>query len=375
MNPEQYFKINDLWDIARLRQHAEHHSVYIIESLQFPNIIMLHYKDEVQYNNSWSTFSRMARGLILDMKNQKVLAHPFDKFFNLGQMPETSYDSLKELGTFQTSEKLDGSMIIMFRDPNTNKLTFTTKGSLNSEHGQYANSLQLPTGFWLIAQKYAKSGTLVFELITKRFQIVIDYPKKGYVEGLYLIGYRDNISNKLASQAEVDNIADCLGVPTFKTYSFNSLDQLIDTAKDLPVLEEGFVLRFPGDLLVKVKGNAYLKMHRFISHLSDKNLLLAVSDGTAEGLVELCPDEFRDEVVGKIQYFKKRSRELQDLCYTYFNAAPKGTRKEFALWTNKNVDHYLRGFLFTLIDNKPLDVKHLYKVVGEIEKVSGVTKI
>ena len=39
-----------------------------------------------------------------------------------------------------------------------------------------------------------------FELITKKFQIVIDYSKKiGYREGLYLIGYRNHLTNKLAS--------------------------------------------------------------------------------------------------------------------------------------------------------------------------------
>src|ERR1035441_2735813 len=143
MTPEQYLNINDLWDLERLKQHAQHNSVYVIESPRFPNVVMLHYRDSCQYDNTWTTLSRMSRGLILDMKNRKVLAYPFNKFFNLGQMPETSYDSLAELGEFQTSEKLDGSMIITFIDPNTDTVTFTTKGSFDSEHGVYANSLPL----------------------------------------------------------------------------------------------------------------------------------------------------------------------------------------------------------------------------------------
>jgi hypothetical protein len=50
-------------------------------------------------------------------------------------MPETQYETLETLPGFETSEKLDGSLIIAFIDPNTNLLTFTTKGSFDSEHG------------------------------------------------------------------------------------------------------------------------------------------------------------------------------------------------------------------------------------------------
>jgi RNA ligase len=372
----QYLKINDLWNLERLKQHAQHNSVYVIQSSKFPGVAMLHYMDECQYDNKWSTFSRMCRGLILDLKNQKILAYPFDKFFNLDQMPETKYTVLETLGKFETSEKLDGSMIIMFRDPNTDKLTLTTKGSLDSEHGQYANAIEMPSGFWIVAERYMRSGTLMFELISKRFQIVVDYKKKGYSEGLYLIGYRDHISNKLASSAEVSKIADDLGVPTFKKYQFDSLDQLIEIAKALPVLEEGFVLRFPEDLLVKVKGSAYLAAHRFISHLSDRNILEAVADGSAFTLVQLAPEEYRSDVEDKINYFQKRVAELESVCYTLFNKAPKEvSRKEFAYWVNKNVPSYLKYFLFKLLDGQMVDRKQMFKVLEEIENIDGRTKI
>ncbi len=377
MNPEQYLKINDLWDIERLKQHAQQNNVYVIQSPKFPDVVMLHYMDAVQYDNLWNTFNRMCRGLILDMKNQRVLAWPFNKFFNLDQMPETKYCNLEALGEFSTSEKLDGSMIIMFQDPNTDKLTLTTKGSLDSEHGQYANALQMPSGFWETAAVYNKTGTLIFELITKRFQIVIDYAKKGYPEGLYLIGYRDQWNdNRLASYEDLKDIASDLGVPIFKTYSFESLNTLIETAKDLPVLEEGFVLRFRDDLMVKVKGNAYLAAHRFISHLSDRNILEAVADGTATNLATLAPEEYRQDVLDKIDHFNKRVAELEKTCYTLYSEAPKDIlRKDFAFWVNANVPSHFKGFMFQLLDNKPVNRKHMFKVLEEIDKIDGRTRI
>jgi RNA ligase len=318
----------------------------------------------------------MSRGLILDMKNRKVLAYPFDKFFNLGQMPETSYDTLAALGGFETSEKLDGSMIIGFIDPNADKLTFTTKGSFDSEHGAYANSLLFTPGQLHALREYTLKGTLMFELITKRFQIVVDYSKKGYAEGLYLIGYRHNISDKLASFDELPIIAEKLNIPTFKTYSFNGLDQLIALAKDLPVLEEGFVLRFPGDLMVKVKGSAYLAAHRFISHLSDRNILEAVADGSASNLAQLAPEEYRQDVLDKIDHFQKRVAELEKECYTWYKDAPKeGPRKEFAAWVFKNSPSHFRGFLFQLLDGKQVDRKQMFKVLEEIDNIDGRTRI
>lgn len=376
MNPAQYIKMHDLWDLERLKQHAQHNNVWVIQSPKFPDVVMLHYADVVQYDNLWTTFNRMCRGLILDMKNQRVLAWPFNKFFNLDQMPETKYDNLETLGEFQTSEKLDGSMIIMFRDPNTDKLTLTTKGSLDSEHGQYANTIQMPTGFWLMSERLMRDGTLIFELISKRFQIVVDYKKKGYEEGLYLIGYRNHVSGQLATFDEVDKIADILGVPTFKRYPFTSLDSLLATAKDLPVLEEGFVLRFRDDLMVKVKGSAYLAAHRFISHLSDRNILAAVADGTASNLATLAPEEYKQDVLDKIDHFQKRVAELEKTCYTLYSESPKDViRRDFAFWVNANVPSHFKGFMFQLLDSKPVDRKHLFRVLEEIDNIDGRTRI
>jgi len=376
MNPEQYFNINDLWDLERLKQHAQHNNVYVIESARIPNVVMLHYMDAVQYDNLWNTFNRMCRGLILDMKNKKVLAYPFDKFFNLGQMPETSYDNLAALGGFETSEKLDGSMIIAFINPNDDKLTFTTKGSFDSEHGAYANELPLSSNQRVALYEYATKGTLMFELIAKPFQIVVDYKKKGYAEGLYLIGFRHEISNKLASFNALAGISEELNLPTFKTYSFDGLDQLIDTAKDLPVLDEGFVLRFPGDIMVKVKGSAYLAAHRFISHLSDRNILEAVADGTASNLATLAPEEYKQDVLDKIAHFQKRVAELENICYTLYSEAPKeGLRKEFALWVNSQVPSHLKGFMFQLLDHKVVDRKQLFRVLEQIDNIDGRTRI
>jgi hypothetical protein len=308
------------------------------------------------------------------MKNQKVLAFPFEKFFSLDQMPETSYEILKALGPFEVSEKLDGSMGILYRVPSTGEYRITTKGSLESEHGEYATSI-LPKH--LKKSEWVEDFTLMFEIINKRFQIVVDYSKKpGYEEGLYLIGARKRKSGQLCTYSEIQLLAKALYLPTFKTYEFNGLDQLIALAKDLPVLEEGFVLRFKDDLMVKVKGSAYLAAHRFISHLSDRNILAAVAGGTASTLAQLAPEEYREDILGKIDHFQKRVAEIEKECYTYFaEAYPKDNRREFAFWVKANVPSHLKGFIFQLLDGKQVDRKQMFKVLEEIDNIDGRTRI
>jgi RNA ligase len=371
MNPDQYFKIHDLWDLDKLKQHCEHNLVRVITSPRFPGIIMLHYTEAAQWDKAWNTFNRMCRGLIVHLPTQKVLAYPLNKFHNLDEVPETDYEVLKDKKDFEVSEKLDGSMLIRFCDPNTGKYHLTTKGSLDSEHGLYATELMGDR----FQESWLEPYTLMFELISKKFQIVIDYPKKGYPEGLYLIGVRQHWSNKLFTYNEVQSMAEALKIPTVKTYEFESLDKLIEKAKELPFTEEGYVIRFQDGLRVKLKGTAYLRAHRFISHLSDRNLLEACSEGVDKTLIEVCPEELREEVSGKISYYKKRATELTNTCYNLFNEAPKGSRKEFALWTIKNCDPYLKGFLFHLFDGKEVNRKMMFETIGKMENISGQTKI
>ena len=372
MTPQEYFDQHNLWDLIKLKEHAQLNSVYVIESNRFPGLAMLHYMDECQYKDIWTEFSLFSRGLLLDIVNKKILHWGLSKFFNMSQREDTKYEILKNKGPFECSEKLDGSLCLLFQDPNTKEFHMSTKGSLDSEHGLYATKIMPEV---LKDSKLVDKYSLVFELIAKQFQIVVNYSNKGYEEGLYLTGARDKATNRLLSYAEVLTLAKELGLPCIKIYSFESLDQLIEKTQNLGILDEGFVLRWEPDLLVKLKGPKYLEMHRFISNLSDRNILEAVGNNTADELAAICPEEYRDEVLSKIEKFKNRGANLSKICYTYYMAANKANRKEFALWNQKNVEQYLRPFLFQLMDGKELDRKKLYRVIETIDHVDGKTKI
>lgn len=371
ISPYGYFQDHDLYDIDRLKAHAQEHSVYVIQSPRYPDLAMLHYMDECQYDNKWSDFSRMCRGLIVDLKAKTIIAYPFNKFFNLGQMPETQFDVLQWKGHFTVTEKLDGSMLILFRDPVTGENRFTTKGSFDSEHGLFATA-NMPE--ILKDPKWTSEGTFIFELIEKKFQIVVDYAKKGYPYGLYLIGFRW-MDSRFVSYPELVAIAKEMGVQVPHEYAFLSLDSLVKSAETLTVLDEGYVLRYKDDFLVKVKGTEYIRVHRFISRLSDKNLIESLKTGDADLLIDLAPEEYRADIVTKIALYRETAGSIEKQIMGIFENAPKGSRKEFALWVLALPNHDFRPALFTLFDNKPLQNAWLFDSVGKLLQVSSETKI
>lgn len=376
LTPDSYFNIHGLYDLEKLKQHAEHNLVDVITSKEFPHLVMLHYADDAQWDKSWNTFNRMCRGLIVDLKNQRVIAYPFDKFFNVGEMPETSFDRLSSLGAFEVSEKLDGSMLILFQEPETGDFRFTTKGSFDADHAAFANQF-MPQS--LMNPKLVEDYTFVFELVSKQFQIVVDYKRKGYPDGAYLIGIRHRKSNRLLSYKEVQDMAKEYNIPTLKTFEFPTLESILNNVKTLSVLDEGYVLLFEDGTRAKVKGTEYLRVHRFISQMSDKHLLESMPDFDTiekeQEFLQMVPEEYRDDIKAKFVEFKTKKIFLTNEIYTKFNEAPKEIRKEFAMWVQQNVDPSLRGFMFTLLDGRQLEASKLYKLIGEKEKVSAETKI
>lgn len=374
MQIETYIKSHDLYNYETLRKKCEAEGILIIESKKYPGLVMLHYNThEVHFSNKWTEFNRRCRGLILDMVNKRVVAYPFDKFFNINEQPETQTDVLLELGSFEVSEKLDGSMIIVFKDPNTGKYVATTKGSFDSEHGVVASSI-IPEN--IKNDDLHARYTLMFELIDKRFQIVVNYEKKGYSPGLYLIGARERLSGDLLPFRDVVSLAKELGVPTVRTYQFQTLSEVISKTKELPVLEEGYVIRFNKDgRLVKLKGDEYLYAHRFISKLSSKSILEALGQGLDKELIDTAPEEYRDDVIKEITTFKEKRDVIIEECKRSFVEAPKYSRKDYALWVNENVVPDIRGLVFKMFDGKLLEDRFVYKIIQKREGATSETHI
>ena len=364
-NLNSYFIDHGLFDEKTLLEHCERHMVRLRMSRMLPHIGVLHYRDDLVFGKGeWTGFARSCRGVIIDFQNKKILAQGFSKFWNVGEPEAPSLKELEARKGFVACEKLDGSMGLSLYDEVTDKFYVSTKGDFDSEQGAWATP-RLPES--VKDKGLLRKYTLMWEIISTEYQIVIPYAKKeGYPEGLYLIGVRENTSEKLFQPDEVHAFAKQYGLNTFKTYEFSSIQNILDKAKTMPYLEEGFVIRFKGeDLMVKVKSAEYLRVHRFLGNLSDKNLLDVLIAGGEQQIEEnlfLVPEEYRQDVVNTIATYKKDALMFRNTCYELFAKAPKQDRKTFAQYVMANVKGEHKPFMFQMFDNKDPQVTAIYQV-------------
>lgn len=235
------------------------------------------YSRSAVYERIWTPFTTMARGLILNETEKRIVATPFPKFFNHGERAEESIPDLP----FETFEKLDGSLIIIFHDGN--KWRTATKGSFNSEQALWAlervRAVEdvLPSG-----------TTYLCEAIYSQNRIVVPYDYEGLV---MLSAYtQDGVELDFGIiQAQAQH----LGWRVAKRHDYQHVSDLLTMAADLPASEEGFVLRFSDGYRLKIKGDQYRRIHAMVSRVTPLaiwEMMLAGDDLTA--MRKEIPEEF-----------------------------------------------------------------------------------
>ena len=202
------------------------------------------------FERRWGLFSLMSRGLVIDRAAGAVVATPFPKFFNLGEV----IDSVPDL-PFDVTEKVDGSLGIVFRHDNTWRVA--TKGAFRSDQALWAtrhlNEHCRPAAL-------SPDTTYLCEIVYPENRIVVPYD----YAGLVLLGAYDAEGDELSRDA-LAAVAGAAGFRLAGSEHHGSLDELIDVARRLPCQVEGFVVRFANGLRLKFKGEEYCRIHRLIS--------------------------------------------------------------------------------------------------------------
>lgn len=263
------------------------------------NLALYTYSDKCTYENAWDEYTVLARGLILDEHKKTVLATPFPKFFNVGEI--ATVPALP----FECFEKLDGSLIIGYW--HDIDWATATKGSFNSDQAKWAAQEM---------KKYThamyKGMTYLFEAIYPENRIVINY---GF-SGLFLLAIYDYKGDEV-SYDSMQEWAKVAHVPLVPRLPFNSVAELLANAKMLTANEEGYVLRFSDGTRVKIKGDEYCKLHRVISRITPLAIWEGLSSGDSmEDIRRQLPEEFLvdfDMIVGILcNKFTKITKEVDD---------------------------------------------------------------
>ena len=307
------------------------------------------YSDEVTFSNHWDKITRACRGLILKDSDFSIVARPWEKFFNLGQMAmEIQPDDPCEV-----MDKADGSLGILYPLP-SGSYAISTRGSFHSEQAEHA------TGVWNDFYKdfnkaVQQSGmTYLFEIIYPENQIVLDY---GDTDDLMLLGAVQTATGYYYGPREAKAFIGWDG-PVVEVFPYKSISEaLAHTDRDNA---EGFVLR-SHNYLVKIKQPDYIDKHRLRFHMTPKNIWAELVAGTdLVDMVKILPDEFQQvilEIGNKI--IKDYVAIAMEISIEWEQVKHIKDRKELAAAVQ---DKKHRAALFSIADNKDYSA-YIWKLV------------
>lgn len=255
-------------------------------------LYIYNYTAKTQYEYMWNEVTMLCRGLILD-ENYTIVARPFTKFFNYGEVPDQQIPSLP----FEVYDKMDGSLGILYWW--NERPYIASRGSFMSEQAIKATEL--------LYDKYAKSidqldktKTYLFEIIYPENRIVIDYGHKEELVLLAIVDIKTGVETPLTD----------IGFPVVKRYDgLNDLQAIRQMQMDN---KEGFIIRFDNGFRIKIKFAEYVRLHRIITQVSSKTIWEHLRDNQSmDELLDKVPDEFYNWVREMIAEFWEAYRKIE----------------------------------------------------------------
>jgi len=300
----------------------------------YPNLVQLKYHqlDSPMGNE----LVQEARGIILDeADNWKVIARPFDKFFNYGEGHAKPID----WASARVQEKLDGSLMIVYhyRD----QWHVATSGTPDASGEVNGCGFTFAELFWRVWEEEGlnppnenggwggwEHKTYMYELMTPYNRVVVHHKDNR----IRLIGLRDRDTgeeNPVGGDGEYDSINAQAGIAQeVKTFSLATIEDIEKTFEHIdPFDQEGYVVVDKHFNRVKVKSPAYVAIHHLRDGFGPKRILEIVRQNETTELLAHFP-----EWTKAFNEVKERYDALvQVLDYTYEKYKGCDTQKDFAL--------------------------------------------
>jgi RNA ligase len=298
---------------------------------------LFNYSPMAAVNDVWLPFERLSRGLIINNQTGEIIARPFDKFFNYGQggrYPEPGAT------IEQVTDKIDGSLGILYTDANDGVRKIATRGSFDGEQAQWATRF-LQQHHAALATTPLGVPTLLFEIVYPQNRIVVDYGDK---EGLILLAAREPQSGRYLSYSNLLVIARQFGLEITPDNAYRNGYEYMAEAEDIQRYLagkadhnfEGFVAHFSDGSLFKFKSAEYLRVHRLVSSLSFNRVLEAIRDGKIDDWSGAIPEDLRVQVDSWRAAIVKQVDTLCAVVESAYTLSPRNRdQKTFALWAKK----------------------------------------
>ena len=231
-------------------------------------IVSYNFNADAFYNKRWNTLTCTARGLFV--KDKKVVARGYNKFFNIGERPETQLSTLCKTLKFPVMSYFKYNGFLGLVSVIDDEVRIFTKSQDFGEYVDYFknvlfNELSIDK-IKTVMQEYGLTNhTLIFECIDPvNDPHIIEYDAPQLV---LLDIVENNLDNKFIEYSVVFNIACALKIACKIPHAicrnpieFNSYVKQWSTKPDSDF--EGFVLEDADGTRVKLKTNFYLTWKR-----------------------------------------------------------------------------------------------------------------
>lgn len=322
------FEFDELY--TNLLKEAEKRNVTRIRGQgEMEGLEIFDYTQSCQFDKQWNDYNIVARGLVVCPAEKRIVALPFAKFFNYGEIS----DSLPAMN-FRATCKMDGSLGIAYFWKGQWRVN--TRGSFTSPQSKWATKRLQE-----FASKLVPGNTYLFEIIYPENRVVIQYD----FSALVLLGAYTAEGEEFEHE-DLQVLGTETGMAVVKTFACTSLTELLQAVKDMDETEEGVVVRFENGYRVKIKGDKYVELHRMISDIRPlciwESLLFKKPDNISKIPEEFVKDytQIRNILAAREQ---AQLKELEDLAAKYQSLTDKEIGVQFVQIKKENP---LGKFLF-----------------------------
>ncbi|MFB6619222.1 RNA ligase [Streptomyces sp. NPDC085524] len=342
------------------------------------------YTRTAQYEHVWNEVTTRCRGLVADDDTGAVVALPLPKFFNVSEHESgRPYAPALPDEPFEVYDKVDGSLGVVFHY--AGRWNVASKGSFISAQATWAQRR-------LDGKDTAglrPGTTYLAEILYPGNRIVVDYGDRRDLVLLAAYG-ADGTEVPLAEAA-----AHWEGIGSVVTvWPAMPLDELmaLTASNTLPggtpasgIDAEGFVLRFASGVRAKAKLAEYVRLHRVLTKVTERDIWRAhgiqrfagrpvkqLAQGLGctaaeieawggkplDALLDQVPDEFDAWVREMIARFEdeaeRRGRAVEEAYAGLAHLA--ADRGAFARAVKELPDRAIRPAMFLRLDGKPTDL-------------------
>lgn len=322
--------------------------------------------------------------------NGELISASFPKFFNWSEQPDLS-PVPQSLKNCTVVEKLDGSLLIVSKYKG--QYILRTRGTVDAftmDNGHELTEFQFKLPFLDNLIKELQNidpdhdldtwpVSVLFEWVSPINKIVINY---GDAADWYLVGIVNHDNYRLGSQELLNEFAGAIHVKRPATYTFSDVNDLLENVEQWKGKEGVVIYSQDGQMLHKVKGAWYLALHHMKSELSSTEKVMDV------WLEQKMPDynsfynyisttfdfELAEQCRGHISNLcdgRKEVDKIIDHMRGFVNSKVRHltSRKEQALTILNSYGETNRsGYLFKILDNKPLEKDDYKKLMFQVLK-------